>query len=202
MQLPQRLVRTVRLPDHRTETLLGLRPELLTLRRQVVVVQLHASGWDFVPVEHVAGRIYITGGEALLVALHRPRSLDAVLVGGVHDGTVVPLSCEWPPLTIGVEPVGAWSCWQYAGVQRDSSGWWRWAYIPAQAKVCRAEQDAHDAGRVHKVDGCGLCTLARWIKTSSPLALPDRIRPDDAALYGEAAPHATTLCTACMAIGC
>lgn len=74
--------------------------------------------------------------------LDQPCSLNAVLIGGAHDGAEISTGCRLPPLTIGVlsctggngdgrscydqgdinDGFQTWSCWKYAGLARDAQG--------------------------------------------------------------------------------
>ncbi len=218
MQQPERMTATVPLTGLAAEALIALRPSLLSMRF-AMLAKLHSMGWKTATVDHIDGRAYVVGDSVHLVALHAPRHLQAILVGGSHDGALIPMNTVLPPLTFGVmsstdvEGEGCscyecddctpddegvvWSCWQYAGVARDGERWC-WAYGPAQAVITRGEQRMHDLGQTHEKP-CGLCRLEHWVTKTSRLRLPGRVKSEDAALHHSGAPHSATFCSACKA---
>jgi len=215
---PERLSAALQIEDRSRSSIEALRPALLGMRLSLKA-QLHANGWKDVPLNDVTGKMYFVEDRVHMIALHKPNGINAMLVGGSADGAVIKLHHERPPLTMGIDSstdqdgegcacydddeclpddLGEtlWQCWQLAGVTR-SDGQWYAAYRPASARVTKDEQRQHNLGISHET--CGLCKLLRWAEKTSRLKLPPSIRPADATLHRERAPHATTICTACRA---
>ncbi|AUI51178.1 hypothetical protein [Arthrobacter crystallopoietes] len=217
---PERMTATLRV-DAGRDTIDALVPTLMAMRFALTARLYSVLGWQDVPPDEVHGRSYLVGGHAHLVVLHQPRSLDAILVGGSHDGAEIPMDVRIPPLTMGIlsgtdcdgdgcscydrgdveEGAEEWSCWQHAGLARDSEGSWRWAYSPASVRgITRAEQRHHDHdGEDHDDAHCSLCRLNVWSERTTRLRLPDVIRENEARQHVEKSPHSSLTCSACRA---
>lgn len=155
-----------------------------------------------------------------MVAMHCPTGIEGVLIGGSEDGTIFPIACRIPPLTIGMvsgtNPDDFYGCscyscahygtpadadelsrWMLAGLTQDGDGSWRWAYVQAAScGITRREQQLHDSGSAHS--RCNLCRVENLLRTTSS-RLPDSIRPSDATMHFNGTPHTETFCTACKA---
>lgn len=217
---PERMTATLRM-DPARDTAGAFAPTIAAMRFALTARLYSVLGWQDVPLDEVQGRTYLVGGYAHLVVLHQPRSLDAILIGGSHDGAEIALDVRIPPLTMGIlsgtdcDGSGCscydhgdieggdeeWSCWQHAGLARDAEGVWRWAYSPASLRgITRTEQQFHDRGGIHSDDSdCSLCKLHQWAERTSRLTMPSTISNGEARLHFERAPHAMTGCAACRA---
>ncbi len=113
--------------------MLALRPSLLAMRL-ALLAKLYGMGWSNTSIDEIDGRMYAVDGRIHIVVLHKPRNLQAILIGGSHDGAVMPTSAPMPSLTLGVISCTAqggegcecyscddclpdddnpeWSCWQ------------------------------------------------------------------------------------------
>ncbi|MDQ0768210.1 hypothetical protein QF031_000959 [Pseudarthrobacter defluvii] len=222
MQEPERAVATLPITDRSLASIEALRPTLQSMR-WALKAQLHAAGWQSVPLTDIKGKMYFVGSIAHLVVMHRPTGIDGVLVGGAEDGAQFPVEGSTPALTVGMvsgtdpddyygcdcyscdscdtpDETEAWTCWRLAGLIHNADDGWRWAYTSAASYgIERQEQRLHDLGTAHSARTCSLCKLENWMRKTSKARLPRTITSADATLHVEGAPHATTFCTGCAA---